>query len=68
MMSKPPTLAEPAVGGVENIVGAAFDRAVALLAERRALLEATAAELLEKETLGEPELQRLKEALQSSPT
>jgi cell division protease FtsH len=53
---------------VRGIVGSAFDRAVTMLAERRTLLEATAAELLEKETLGEPELQRLKEALQPSPT
>jgi cell division protease FtsH len=53
---------------VRGIVSEAFDRTVAMLAERRTLLEATAAELLEKETLSEPELQRLKEALQSSPT
>ena len=48
---------------VRGIVGAAFERTVALLTERRDVLETTAAELLEKETLNEPELLRLREAL-----
>jgi cell division protease FtsH len=50
---------------VRSIVGAAFERTVALLAERRDVLEAAAAELLKKETLNEPELQRLREALKA---
>ena len=48
---------------VRGIVASAFDRTVALLTERRSVLEAAAAELLQKETLNEPELIRLQEAL-----
>ena len=48
---------------VRSIVGAAFERTVALLTERREVLETAAAELLQKETLTEPDLQRLREAL-----
>ena len=48
---------------VRGIVGAAFARTVALLTERREVLETAAAELLQKETLTEPDLQRLREAL-----
>jgi cell division protease FtsH len=50
---------------VRDIVSAAFDRTLTLMTQRRSVLEATAAELLEKETLGEPELQRLRDALKS---
>ena len=50
---------------VRSIVGAAFERTVALLTERRDLLETAAAELLAKETLNEPELLRLREALKA---
>jgi cell division protease FtsH len=44
---------------VRAIVQAAMDRTMALLAERRALLERTARRLLEKETLDEAELLQL---------
>jgi cell division protease FtsH len=47
---------------VRSIVDAAFDRTVALLTERRALLERTARRLLEKETLDEAELAAMVEA------
>ncbi|HAL37012.1 MAG TPA: cell division protein FtsH [Polaromonas sp.] len=50
---------------VRSIVGTAFERAVALLTEQRDVLETAAAELLEKETLNEPDLQRLREALKA---
>ena len=49
---------------VRGIVGAAFERTVALLTERRAVLETGAKQLLEKETLSEPDLKVLREALQ----
>ena len=48
---------------VRAIVGAAFERAVALLTSQRAALERGASQLLEKETLNEPDLQALREAL-----
>src|SRR5437867_6601410 len=44
---------------VHNIVQAAFERTVALLMERRDILERTARRLLEKETLEESELREL---------
>jgi len=44
---------------VRSIVDRAFDRTVALLTERRAMLEKTARRLLEKETLDEEELKAL---------
>ncbi|HEX2885293.1 ATP-dependent zinc metalloprotease FtsH [Vineibacter terrae] len=44
---------------VRRIVDASFDRTVAILTERRALLERTARRLLEKETLDEAELTAL---------
>ncbi len=47
---------------VRGIVGGAFERAVKLLDERRAVLEQGAKRLLEKETLTEPDLQTLREA------
>jgi cell division protease FtsH len=48
---------------VRRIVGDAFGRTVALLTERRQVLDAAAAELLQKETLTAPDLQRLRETL-----
>jgi cell division protease FtsH len=48
---------------VRSIVGDAFERTVALLTARRQVLDAAAAELLQKETLTEPDLQRLRETL-----
>jgi len=50
---------------VRAIVATAFERALALLEARRSILESAAAELLEKETLNEPELGRLRETLQA---
>ena len=44
---------------VREIVKSAFDRSVALLTERRELLERSARLLLEKETLGEEELAKI---------
>lgn len=52
---------------VRRLVGDAFERTVALLTVRRQVLDAAAAELLEKETLSEPDLQRLREALKACP-
>jgi len=48
---------------VRGIVSGAFERAVTLLTARRDVLEAGATQLLEKETLNEPELQSLRDAL-----
>jgi cell division protease FtsH len=50
---------------VRSIVSTAFERTVALLAGQRGLLDTTAAELLEKETLSEPDLLRLRQALRA---
>ena len=50
---------------VRSIVGDAFERTVALLTERRQVLDAAATELLQKETLTEPDLQRLRETLKA---
>ncbi len=51
---------------VRDIVHSAFDRAVAILARQREVLERGAKLLLEKETLAEPELAELKSALQAT--
>jgi cell division protease FtsH len=50
---------------VRSIVADAFERTVALLSDRRQLLDTAAAELLAKETLSEPDLQRLLQALKA---
>jgi cell division protease FtsH len=50
---------------VRSIVADAFERTVALLTDRRQLLDTAAAELLAKETLSEPDLQRLLQALKA---
>ncbi len=52
---------------VRRIVDTAFDRTVALLSERRAILDRTARQLLEKETLDEQELKDLVGADKSAP-
>ena len=52
---------------VRGIVGDAFERTVALLTERRAVLETGAKQLLEKETLNDADLKVLRDALPSSP-
>ena len=48
---------------VRGIVSGAFDRTVGLLTGWRDILDAGATQLLEKETLNEPELQSLRDAL-----
>ena len=48
---------------VRGIVGVAFERSVALLTERRDVLEAGAKQLLEKETLNESDLKALRDTL-----
>ena len=51
---------------VRGIVSGAFERTVMLLIGRRDVLEAGAVQLLEKETLNEPELQALRDALSAN--
>ena len=51
---------------VRGIMGAAFERTVTLLTERRAVLKTGEKQLLQKETLNEADLKILHEALQSS--
>jgi cell division protease FtsH len=48
---------------VRDIVRAAHDKAVAILSRNKALLESWAGLLLEKETLAEPDLARLRQAV-----
>jgi cell division protease FtsH len=48
---------------VRNIVSGAFERAVAILKENRALLDKTAQELLRKETLNEEDLRKVRDQL-----
>ena len=51
---------------VRGIVSCAFERTVMLLIGRRDVLEAGAVQLLEEETLNEPELQALRDALSAN--
>jgi cell division protease FtsH len=51
---------------VRDIVSGVFERTVKLLTGRRDVLEAGATQLLEKETLNEPELQALRDALSAN--
>ncbi|MFN0303217.1 MAG: cell division protein FtsH, partial [Burkholderiales bacterium] len=51
---------------VRDIVSGAFERTVKLLSDRRGVLEAGATQLLEKETLNEPELQALRDTLSAN--
>jgi len=51
---------------VREIVGHAYETATSILSARRALLESGAKELLQKETLGEQDLARLREQLAST--
>ena len=51
---------------VREIVGRAYETATSLLSARRALLESGAKELLQKETLSEQDLARLREQLAST--
>ena len=50
-------------GAVRVLIDRAFAAASAILEENRALLDRTAAELLASETLGEPEIERLRQAI-----
>jgi cell division protease FtsH len=52
--------AEAVDGAVRQLVDGAFTSASAILQQNRALLDRTAAALLETETLNEPEIERLK--------
>jgi cell division protease FtsH len=52
---------------VRELVDRAFAQATAILRKNRALLDRTAAALLESETLGEPEIARLKDAIEPPP-
>ena len=59
--------AEAVDGAVRELVDAAFARASAILQQNRALLDRTAAALLETETLNEPEIERMKRDLVPAP-
>jgi len=52
---------------VRKFVDQAFEQATAILRRNRALLDRTAAALLETETLGEPEIERVKREIVSVP-
>ena len=52
---------------VRRFVDQAFEQASAILRRNRALLDRTAAALLETETLGEPEIERLKREIVTAP-
>ena len=52
---------------VRKFVGQAFDLASAILRRNRALLDRTAAALLETETLNEPEIERVKQEIVAVP-
>jgi cell division protease FtsH len=49
------------------LVDDAFEQASAILRRNRALLDRTAAALLETETLNEPEIERMKEQIVAAP-
>jgi len=59
--------AEAVDNAVRGLVDSAFRRAFAILQQNRALLARTAAALLETETLGEPEIEHLKNEIVSAP-
>lgn len=52
---------------VRELVGRAFDQALAILQSNRELLDRTAAALLESETLNELEIERMKEEIVTAP-
>ena len=55
--------AEAVDGAVRVLVDDAFQQASSILQRNRALLDRTAAALLETETLNEPEIERMKEQI-----
>ncbi len=59
--------AEAVDGAVRELVDGAFAQAYAILQQNRALLDRTAAALLETETLNEPEIERLKREIAAVP-
>jgi len=52
---------------VRRFVDQAFEQATAILRKNRALLDRTAAALLETETLGEPEIEQVKQQILTVP-
>ena len=54
-------------GAVRGFVDQAFEQATAILRRNRALLDRTAAALLETETLGEPEIEQVKQQIVTVP-
>ena len=52
---------------VRRFVDQAFDQATAILRKNRALLDHTAAALLETETLSEPDIERVKQQIVTVP-
>jgi cell division protease FtsH len=60
--------AEAVDGAVRGLVDGAFERAFTILQRNRALLDRTAAALLETETLDEPEIERLKKEVVPPPS
>jgi cell division protease FtsH len=59
--------AEAVDGAVRQLVDGAFQQAFAILEQNRALLDRTAAALLETETLDEPAIEHLKSEIISAP-
>jgi cell division protease FtsH len=59
--------AEAVDGAVRQLVDQAFRQASAILQQNRALLDRTAAALLETETLDEPEIERLRKEITAAP-
>ena len=59
--------AEAVDRAVRQLVDGAFDRAFGILQQNRALLDRTAAALLESETLEEPAIERLKREIVTAP-
>jgi cell division protease FtsH len=59
--------AEAVDNAVRGLVDSAFEQAFAILQQNRALLDRTAAALLETETLNEPEMERMKEQIVAAP-
>ena len=59
--------AEAVDNAVRGLVDSAFEQAFTILQQNRALLDRTAAALLETETLNEPEIERMKEEIVTAP-
>jgi cell division protease FtsH len=59
--------AEAVDNAVRGLVDSAFEQAFTILEQNRALLDRTAAALLETETLNEPEIERMKEQIVAAP-